>query len=234
MSSILSTSLLCGGTAFGASFDFAARADNIIDGLPNGTGESAWDSTMLYSWTVDGITVTATARDLANREERYVYADAKNAGLGVCKKLRKGSSLGATSSTKNLCRRASDDNITIDDVLTLEFDQKVTIELLHLVNGSHGTSFTRNFGVAVDFGGIPISVSDFTQLLAESDVVNPGLLTGTYFSFISNATISGLESNERQLYINAMTVYPTPEPSTFLLLGSGLVGLIGYRMKKKA
>ena len=92
LSSILSASLLCGGSAFAASFDFAARADN-FGGLPNGTGESAWNAVTLYSWTVDGITVTATARNLANTKERYVYADAKNAGLGVCTKLKKGSSL---------------------------------------------------------------------------------------------------------------------------------------------
>ena len=232
VSSFICAGILCSGSAFAASFDFAARADN-TGGLPNGTGESAWNNATPYSWTVDGITVTATARNLANTQERFVYADSNNAGLGVCTTLNGGASTGATMSTSNLCNPSNDDNITQFDVLDLVFDQKVIIDALTLVNGSHGTSFTGDFGVAVDFAGTPTdAMLHFTHLLTQNNVVNPGVLTGTNFSFISNTSISGHTGNSRQLYINALEANPVPEPSTMLLLGSGLIGLIAWRKKK--
>lgn len=214
---------------FGASFDFQHLADT--NASAGGTGESAWNP---FQWTDSGITVTATARNLANTQDYFVYMDRGNAGMGVCKTLKANAQTGAQNGGTNLCSQASDDNITLDEVLKLEFSKKVTIDLLEIRNGSHGTNFDGNFGVLVDGAVEPTAVADFTQQPLTNLYMNPGLLTGTTFHFISGATVVGATNfnNLNQMYISAVSAQAvsTPEPTTMALFGSGLLMLGGMRM----
>ncbi len=222
---------LISAPALAANFDFQAIADT-----GGNTGESAWISTSApgeFTWTDDGITVTATASLLSTGEEVYVYMDSGVAGMGVCKDLVNGATTGRQPGGTNLCAPSSDDNITYDEVLKLQFSKAVTIDLLEIVNGGHGTNFEGNFGVLVD-GADPTMVSDFdTTNALTHNFVNPGLLTGTTFHFISGATVVGDDNftNLNQMYISAISAnaVATPEPATLALFGSGLLGLAGMR-----
>jgi hypothetical protein len=161
--------------------------------------------------------------------------DRGNAGMGVCQGLNNGATTGPKSGGSNLCSPSSDDNITYDEVLKLEFSEKVTIDLLEIVNGSHGTTFTGNFGVLVDGIAEPTAVGDFDTTNALTNMfVNPGLLTGTTFHFISGATVVGDTNfnNLNQMYISAVSAHAvaTPEPATLALFGSGLLMLAGMRI----
>jgi hypothetical protein len=223
---------LISAPAFGANFNFQTIADT-----GGNTGESAWISTSpvgAFTWADDGITVTATASLLSTGAEVYVYMDAGNAGMGVCKELNAGAPTGPQPGGTNLCSPSSDDNITYDEILKLEFSEKVTIDLLKIVNGSHGTNFVGNFGVLVDAAAAPTMVSDFDTTNALTNMfVNPGLLTGTTFHFISGATVAGSSNfnNLNQMYISAVSAQAvsTPEPATLALFGSGLLILGGMR-----
>jgi len=54
--------------------------------------------------------------------------------------------------------------------------------------------------------------------------------TSRLWAWDSNATI-GLSTGDDG-YITQFNINPVPEPATMLLLGSGLLGLVGYGRKK--
>ena len=59
-----------------------------------------------------------------------------------------------------------------------------------------------------------------------------GVVDGLRLSASPNVNYA-FHSQEGMVYNFSNNIAATPEPSTIVLLGSGLVGLIGYRMRKK-
>lgn len=172
----------------------------------------------------DGISVTATGRSLDDTATYNAYLDGGNAGLGVCQSL----------DGNDECDPSGDDNITIDEVLDLVFSEVVQITSITFVDGQHGTGFLGDAGAVEGVNGT--TVLDFSVLF---DPGNPTALIGLEgmnFEFISNSTISGIESDPRRLYISAITVErvgEVPEPGTVGLFGLGLIGLAAMKRRMK-
>lgn len=211
---VLATFLAVPGSA--TVFDFVAAA----------TGNERGAASLIF--TNGSLTVTATARSLDNTAMYYPYLDDLSgglpAGLGVCKVLN----------SANQCVPSSDDNITRNEVLTLTFNQPVTIDQFTFRNGAHQTVFTGNFGGVIDPIAPPTTVAGFTQLPAQATVFGP--FTGTSFSLISNSTISGNSANSRQLYVSTVTANATPEPASLGLavFGAGLLFTFRKRLIRKS
>ena len=97
------------------------------------------------------------------------------------------------------------------------------------------------FGINND---IAFGVTNWDQTIGNSSTI-PGRFQGVEAPANFPQGIPGPDGSSIQFYPNENSVFriigktgvmpgPIPEPSTMLLLGTGLVGLIGYRMKKKA
>ncbi|MBC8414520.1 MAG: PEP-CTERM sorting domain-containing protein [Nitrospira sp.] len=204
--------LLFAGPSTGdaASFNFA----NYANTSPGEGGHAP------FTKTEGGITVSASGTNIDGTIDYYAYLDSTSGGrlggLGVCKSL--------VSSTNDDCAPSSDDNLTAAERLNLTFDRQVTITQMLFRDGNHYASFNysdNNFELSVDGGtyGVYGLVHQFNTAL-----------TGTTFDFI----VSRGGSDNGEMYIQAMTaVAPVPEPSTLILLGSGLAGFAVYRRRLK-
>ena len=197
-------------SASATTFDFVAYAVNNEHGATSET------------FTNEGLSVTASGRDLANSVNYFMYLDdlsgGNPGGLGVCKN-------GGAD-----CNPSEEDSLGPNEVLQLVFDAPVLISSITFSNGGHLDAYSGNFGVATD--ATPTSSGSFTQYLSAADF-NTALL-GTRFSFISNATFSGNAGDTNQLYISSITAsrQQVPEPATMSLLALGLAGA-GFRSKRK-
>jgi len=185
---------------------------------------------MSKMFTVDGVTVTASAYELTDpTNTHFMYLDDASSGPGgpgVCQQLD-----GSAQ-----CDPSSDDNITLGEVLVLTFSQEVSIAEILFSNGGHEDLYGGDFGLAID-GSVPNDNTDFVGfspgLFTGAFNPTPGSLTGTTFYFIAPATMPGqsIDDEDTWIYISSLSVTTVREPSTFLLLGSGL--FVGVAIRKR-
>ncbi|QGY39190.1 PEP-CTERM sorting domain-containing protein [Pseudodesulfovibrio cashew] len=116
---------------------------------------------------------------------------------------------------------------------------------LSLVDGA-GAAITDNNGGFNNSGGTDLTAQftsnplgtliDFDPTLFGMEGVYPNLDTFLVFDFASNLVNGSATIIDGQLVASiessaTITLVATPEPSTFLILGLGLLGLVGFRKK---
>ncbi len=196
------TTILTPALAGAVTIDFAALANGHERGYT------------VFTHSQDGITLNASGQSADGQAPYYAYMDSGNAGLGVCQQL-----------TANLqCSPSSDDNVTYNEQLRLDFGQTVTLSGITFVNGNHGTAFDGVFELAVDNG--PAASYNLTHLF-------PTTLTGQTFDFINPNLAGGSSaSNGYQFYISSVNLSAVPVPAAAWLFGSGLLGLAGVARRR--
>lgn len=200
----------------------SAQASIINYGLLGNTspGEGGYlNSAGGYSLTVDGITVSATTGG-PHDDKAYLdsYFAGRPGGLGVCQDLN----------SSGECSPSSDDNLTTNghtEELILTFSEDVLISEILIRNGQHDTDFTTPAGGLYQF---TFNGTDYD--LAHSFIPTVAAGSGTVFSFKAPYG----DTDNGRMYVEAVTFASVPEPSTLLLLGSGLIGLGFVRRRFKA
>lgn len=165
---------------------------NAFSGNP---GEAGFQS---FSWTKDGITLTASGSQ-TNGGTAYAYLDKNKAGLGVCKAL----------DAFNQCDPSKDDNVTVGEILNLNFSKVVTLGSLIFRNADHIINNPNAF-LSID-GSSWGSVSSY------------GALTGSSFAFKTSGS-----TKNHQFYIDTVAV---PEPLT--IVGSLAALGVGAALKRQ-
>lgn len=229
--SITACALTVAITSFGAdsaTFDFA----NIADGVPSSATLDSYTGSVgpgpftgelgaaAMNFSSDGIGLTATGFSTSGATYN-AYLDSTTStngggggqgGLGVCANL----------DLAKQCAPSSDDNVTLGEILVLEFDQLVTISDITFINGAHNPTFAANavFGLVID--GIDQGNQPLMSLFTTS-------LTGKKFELINDAP--NLDTNLYSYYVNTMTAV-VPVPAAVWLFGSGLLGLVAVARRR--
>ena len=190
-----------------ATFDFVAEANKPYD-----AGVAGEQSFAEYNLIVDGITLKAQGKLAGSNDLAYAYLDSHwtnhgNAGLGVCQQF-----------TTNC---GSDDNVTNNEKLILDFGQQVAISEITMADGEHGTAFTGDFKLTID--GMYMGTRTLVGVFSE-------LLTGQVFEFWND---NGTHNLGDEFYISTMTVSAIPIPAAIWLFGSVMLGFTAVRRNSK-
>ena len=223
---ILISAAIAPASAATSDFDFANLTfiGNVnagflpSDGVPCTGGDlcssavpSVFDGDLNY--TIGSITATATgtfnagvAAVVQDHENNYNKINRIGAGLGVY----------------HIPNDTSDDNITTGEVLTITFDQVVTLSQIDLRSEGHNvTNWIAN--ATFLFNG------SNTLLPAGTGSISGLNLVGTVFTFGFGG------QTPDQFYLAGMTVAAIPEPGTYamMLAGLGLMGFIARRRRER-
>ena len=209
-----------------AVFDFANIADGVassatLDSYTGSVGPGPFTGELgaaVMNFSSGGFNLTATGVSVTGAQYNP-YLDSSwfhnggggQGGLGVCANLN----------TANHCSPSSDDNVTLGEVLVLEFGSKVTITDITFRNGEHNPTFDPNavFGLVID------GFDQGPQSLVNLFTID---LTGKKFELSNIAP--NQDADPFRFYISTMTVVPVPAAAW--LFATGLIGLVAVARRR--
>ena len=203
-------------SANAGTIDFIDLANNVL-------GESGY-STL----TVDAMSVTGDKGGV----DAFAYLDydkeQDGGGLGVCGRV---SPTGAMpGNTSNQCDSgASDDNVTVSEVLTFTFNQDVEITNIWF-NNNHDGGFVD--GSEIDIEGLLYTA--VYGVVGDANAYSTWtVLAGETFTVSYNAAAANTDLQAAsQFYVSGMSFRTIPEPTILGLLALGLIG-IGASQRRK-
>jgi hypothetical protein len=218
------TSLAVAAMAVAALPAGAATMDFVAEAAAN---EHSFLTETFTNVDGSGIDVTASARLLADNDNvppydttaPYGYLDdlsgGNDGGLGVCPSAD--------------CEGSPEDNISLREVAIVEFSTTVEITSISFSNGDHFDVYNGSIGINVGASD-PIVAGNFSNIFAAAAVLNPVALIGDRFQFVAPESFLNASTGETyKIYVSSITFeeFPViPEPSSALLAGMGLLGLL--------
>ncbi|MCP4078165.1 MAG: PEP-CTERM sorting domain-containing protein [Gammaproteobacteria bacterium] len=215
--------------------NFAELADGENNGggaLTTGPlGESAHNP-LKYEWDDMVMRVigmenpTGKVDDTGKNYRSYAYLDSGNAGLGVC----------TIVDDDGQCNPSSDDNVSFEEFIRIQFDQAVNVESI-TINNNHDGGFTDSSRLKIE-----------TDILDSGDL-NLGIVSNTLTNDDLGWVLDMANSNwtesftlrylgksdqiDRHFYLESIEFSKVPEPSILALMGLGIFGLSLTRRKIK-
>jgi len=216
--SVVSTLVVLGITIFGLATSAApAQADTVeITVLPG--GNAYWDGAVGDDLTLAGNNVTIIVTD----------GSASAAFTGVLNASTGGeiSGNGSTATPYTFGPNTSAGAITVSDLTDLSSGfMDVTGDLFD--GAITGASLTMGSGADGSLTFVIGSVN--SNLLADFGAVGGNSYGGSVSTALSGSSVVSLTMGSSDVLVT-----PTPEPSSLLMLGSGLLGLIGLGRRKLA
>ncbi|WP_425092066.1 VPLPA-CTERM sorting domain-containing protein [Tropicimonas sp. S265A] len=217
---------LSAGAVSAATYDFKAAAEP-----GGGTGESIYSEFNTSSlFAGPNLKITASASD-DNDAEQFVYFDAGNAGMGVCKDPKSASAVNQTQSGgTNQCNPGSDDGLTTT-FETLTFKATVSDMIIESIwiNSNHDGKMplTTEWMINGTTYGAAQMVSD--SVSGTGDVK---IDLGFKLSLGDSFTLHGVTGPNS--YVSAMAVSSVPVPASLLLLLGGLGAFGTMRARRKS
>jgi hypothetical protein len=209
-SAIFSVALIASSVVSAQTFNFTTLTPTGITGCGFNSGNDRCGTSLTFTQGLLTATASATYNNLSSNGNVPVKVvqdwngttAVPYVGLGVYHRIND----------------TSDDNVTLGELLTLTFNQVVTLTGLNLRAEGHGT----NFGSTPD-----TFLLNGTSRTLTSTIENLSL-TGKSFTFGY-----GNGNTADQYYLSGMTVTAVPEPETFamMLAGLALMGTITRRRK---
>lgn len=191
--------------------------------MVNGIALSAFGTTRVTS---AGAVVSDPVAAFAYMDE---YSSGKPGGLGVCKVLTAG----------DQCDPSNDDNLSVGEVLRLEFNTLVRIDAMTLRDGDHNPlgSLMSPEAFKVSSVSDAIIAANASAINGVADLSGLGAnAVGTTF-WIQARILSDLAGSEFEfdkIYLETLTVTAVPVPAAAWLFGSCLMGLAGVARKRRS